>query len=115
MTDHGMRDLWRGYHHETRRRNCVRTRDAAPEAAADHDRDRPEADDEDEADADAADETCPFGRAWCDPSADLSTGGGFPCLSCWLRADRDDAGPHPDVAAVADGQGQEQQDDHRGP
>ena len=53
-------------------------------------------------DPDRDETACPFGRSWCDPSADLSTTEQVPFLSCWLQADRDDGGPHPDVAAVAD-------------
>ena len=40
---------------------------------------------------------CFVGRAWC-PGPESEA---LPCISCWLRRDRDDD-PHPAVAAVAD-------------
>ena len=40
---------------------------------------------------------CVVGRAWC-PGPESEA---LPCISCWLRRDRDDD-PHPEVAAVAD-------------
>ena len=40
---------------------------------------------------------CIVGQAWC-PGPESEA---LPCVSCWLRRNRDDD-PHPAVAAVAD-------------
>ena len=80
--DHELRELRRGYRDELRR-------------AADDPRPDPGGDEEeDEIGA------CPFDREWCDPSAALDDDGAIPCFSCYLRQDREDGGPNPDVIAA---------------
>lgn len=75
--DYELRELRRGYREEQRR-------------AADDPRPDPDEPGDDEI-------ACPFDRAWCSPSADLDDDDAMPCLSCYLRQDRDDGGPHPAV------------------